>query len=207
LESIKPEDKPKVIGLIVGLVAVLGFVIFRLVSVLGSPAAPTPVVVNPAPTTGAIVAMNTPQESVIDVPKLTVSASFDPFKTVLVDPNRPAPVPMSGIKNPFQNKDSRTFEPPMPHRLPGTMDTGNVGSGTPVTIVPEKGVPILKGIVSYKNNPSVVLSVDNKDVMAGLGQTLPGGFVVVRIREKAVDLRRGTEKLTLSLVSEAPKTL
>ncbi len=114
-------------------------------------------------------------------------ADPDPFRPVLTR-RGPANVVIPPIDEPLAPPTQITGTPPKPVN-PGT---------TPGVIAVRPPNPKLTGVL-LGDRPLAVLEVNGQSQMASLGDRLPGGFRVIAITEKTVQLAFGKEVVTLTL--------
>lgn len=215
--TIRPEDKPKVIMIVVGIVAMNVFVFSRIIG--GAKASPAPTENKPA---------NAPANPAIanagGVGKLAAlpggdMKAWNKDETLPLplasDPFRPVPGTISSVADAEESapkpKPTPIVRPalptytrlPSPRRERGTRTTGilppmNVTFGGGST-APKEPMPDIevKGVI-MDDKAMVVLRVGSQSTYKNKGDRLQGGVIIENVTQDGVTFRIGNERRTLA---------
>jgi hypothetical protein len=115
------------------------------------------------------------------------------------DPGKPNPDPFKPVLN---SKQVTEPEATVEKLAPVSEISGSKSSPAPAEStqpVPERpAMPKLTGVL-LGDKPLAVFEIAGESQMASLGETLPGGYRVIAITERSVQLARGKEVVTLTL--------
>jgi len=212
--NVRPEDKPKLIALVVGIIGMLAFVFSRVLgggqpaqvttTVATQPAPAPPVASNPPAAshpTGTQVTQNAP--AIGDVKTLNQDESVplpftaDPFRPVISTEQKTASTEAHATP-------TITLKPTGGARMAqSTMSSGlsvlppmkvNV-SAQPIQEVMTEIV--LKGTIEQEKSMAI-LKMGDKTLYLTEGGRLPGGLVVEKVTAEGVVLRNGNRRTTLT---------
>ncbi len=179
------NDTTRLAVLGVGLIVIVALLIMQVQNFNAPQDTPIPAVGTTDKVASAAPAEPGGFESIIP-PSGPGVANADPFRPVLI-------------------KSGPRVVPPVVEKLPPSEITGTKPGTRPADPNQTPGVaiqrppsPRLTGVL-LGNQPLAVLELDGKSQMASLGQTLPGGFRLIAITEKSVQLAFGKEVITLTL--------
>lgn len=211
--AIKPEDKPKLIGLIVALVGVLAYVLIVFVPKLTAggteqaksdapPPALTTVAANTTtPATGQSpigqASAVLPDEDNVPIPPPPARDSFTPPPAL---GNGPAG---AGGGNPGNPGKPAPIGPPAPTKG-GSASAGGVTAvaiaGTPTTPVPPAPLPAieLKGVILGEHSVAVI-SVNGEVVQRETGDLISGGLKLAKISEVGITVQDGKRYLPVTV--------
>lgn len=208
--AIKPEDRPKLIGLIVALLGVIVYVVVALVPRLAAAAAPAAHVDSPPPaltsasatttagqqTTGGDASAALPDEDNAPVPPAPSRDTFTPPAATVqrrapIQPITPIPAPMG---------------PPVMQG--GMPQPGITGVGPAQVIAPPKPVlpPIeLKGVIL--GDPSVaVIRVNTEIVERQAGEIIAGDLRLAKIADVGITVQDGKRYVPVTVGHMMPGT-
>ena len=213
--SIKPEDRPKLIGLVAGLVGVLAYVLIVLVPRLTAGAAPAPKLDPPAALTAASApgqapgagtpaagdaSAALPDDDTAPVPAIVARDTFTPPPaTAPAPPPAPSPGmrPSPGPAQPLApvGPGPLVFSPPPPAPVQ-----------TPAAPVEPPLPPIeLKGVIL--GEPSMaVISINGEVVQRQVGDTVVGGVKLTQITDAGISVRRGKKDVAITVGHMMPGT-
>jgi hypothetical protein len=185
----KPNETPKLIALIGGLVVVIGFIVWQVVNVTGP--APKPVATKETETSSAVqVAAEkpapSPDEQEIEVPTLFASMSADPFRTVIkTEETAPTGSRLTGVAGArtLAGSTSKAGAPPVFPVLPGTFGAESVGVRVQGVIVGGDSVAVIR--------------YGEKAFVLHKGGVFGDGMKVLGITESHVTVRKGKETIVL----------
>ncbi len=215
--TIRPEDKPKVIMIVVGIVAMNVFVFSRIIG--GAKASPAPTdnkqantASTPATASGAgggkATALPGGDMKVWTKDETApITLAADPFRPVPgtvssvseEDGNTPKPKPALPVRL-IQPSYARlpTFQRDRRTRTTGVLPPMNVtfggGSALPKEPIPDIEV---KGVI-MDDKAMVVLRVGSQSIYKNKGDRLQGGVIVENVTQDAVTFRIGNERRTLA---------
>lgn len=224
--NVRPEDKPKVIAIVVGIVFVNIFVFSRLIS--GSQPAsaepskttdapsqtPTPASATPNATTSAKSSASPVAGADIKVwnkdESQPVPIAEDPFRPVVTASTEATPAP----KTPTEPATHSTEKASVPvkvkfnyHSKQGSrVANNNVGILPPINmnlqtrpVKQEEPLPEfeIKGVI-VDDNPMVILRMGERSLYKSVGERMQGGIVIERVTQEAVTFRIGRERRVLA---------
>ena len=193
----KPEDNNKVIGLIVGVVGVFGFVIFRTVSALGGSGAEAP------PVDGVVKSPNGDVKVAMGGPPAGATAANIDQATIDVKT-----FPLGTTPNPFhKDLDAGGITKPK-----GPTGRGNGGKGTlppltgPIVLANDEPPPppITVMGVNMGRNPVVVMQVGDKAFVVNKGDSFAKTYRVKEVSEKQVVIDDGKQLHYIRVGAPAP---
>ena len=210
--AIKAEDRPKLIGLLVGIVGVIAYVLVVLVPKLSATAAPAPH--TDAPTTLTAASATVPAQS-------AAAASGDASAVVPDSDEAPIPAPphrdsftpppMEGkgqlptVPAPAAKQSAPAGPPPGPGIATGVMQPIAIQAPAPMSPPPAPALPPveLKGVIL--GDPSVaVLSVNGEVVQRQVGDTIVGELKLVKISDAGISIQNGKKQITVTVGHAMP---
>ena len=211
--SSKPEDRPKLIGLLVAIVGVFLYVLITLVPKLtgaqtAPPAAPAPppaLAAASVGTPGGNTALTSPSGTASPLPneesdKVPPAPAHDLFTPPQGDKSQPLPgAPEAQPRRPV--KAAAAISGPAPTKPAGLAAT----PVAPAAPAPPALPPVeLKGVIL--GEPAVaVLSVNGEVVQRQLGDQIAGGLKLVKITEMGIVLQEGKKQIPV-IVGHAMST-
>jgi hypothetical protein len=195
-----PQDRPKVIALVVAIVLVIGFVVK---SFLGAKAAQQAVTTPPASAPSKVDTTWKPTEidpgPGIQSPRGPVSVAYsgaNPFRTVL--PDSSTAVRIQGGSS-MSQADRAVGRGPKVDGFDFTKLPNTGENGKPFQVDPPQNVLIkVEGVVTGGKKMAVV-SVGGETKFLNLGQKFGDGFMVVGISSKAVTFQRNGKRMTVGI--------
>ncbi|RYG27098.1 hypothetical protein EON82_00660 [bacterium] len=191
MSLVRTEDAPKAAALVVAIIAVFGFAIWRILSLSGGGAVPEPKA-NPvvlAATNALIVASadaSNDTEPEIDLPTLISSGAEDPFRDVVPKIVVPTATPRTPYRRPRGlRRGGSMFVSDLPI-LP--MPTSEVLA----VKIPEEEIHV-SGVIAG-DEAVAVMKVGTKDYVVKEGETVAGGVEVLEIDESSVTVREGHKR-------------
>ena len=195
--AIKPEERPKLIGLVVALIGVVAYVLLVVVPKITASAAPAPRPDGPpaltaasAGTSGAGGAGSSEASGALpdeDIAPIPPSPKRDTF----------TPPSASGHASPqAQAKPVQTVPHPVGPVLPGGPGAGLVPVGVaPAPVLP----PIeLKGVIL--GDPAIaVLSVSGEVVQRQVGDTIAPGLKLESITDAGISVQEGNKRVSITV--------
>ncbi|HEY0866625.1 MAG TPA: hypothetical protein VGE01_04580 [Fimbriimonas sp.] len=201
MENIRPEDRPKLIALLVAVIVVFGFVGLQIMKAV-NPGGSAPTTETVAKAEPAAEAAAPPEEDLIEVPALFASSTLNPFQTVLRDERRQPVAPAAPRPRTISGRYfANDTVPTMPEPVGGDIETGIDGGAPTEPVRPVAPVVKLKGII-YGSQPVAVVEVGGKEYVVRENESIDGGFVVRNIRDRSVQLSFGGTRTNLSLAAE-----
>lgn len=196
MTPINPQDRPKVIGLIVASMLMLGFVGKTAVSNFGPKKdvpPPTPAVApaTPPPAAGAPVPAAAPAPVAANDRTLELGGPEDPFRRVLPDPSRGNGAPPA------------RFQAPRPRALSGSLGVAPLPvSGGPGASLPAADPAIrLDGIVSAQDH-SAMLTIGDKTDLYRVGDQIAGTFRLIAVSDRDATFRGPSGVFTVNVGEE-----
>lgn len=180
MTPISPQDRNKAIILVLAVVAVFGFLFWRIFGSSGSTSeAPPPTVNLSTPTPGSTPPAVPAQ--VVEVAIPSTAALVNPFRTVLRPAGVAAAAPTGNRVRPAgPGLGQGTFPPVNP---------GDVPAGMSVE-------PNLIGVVTGAN-PVAIFKVGDREVVLHRGEKLDTGEVLDSVTNDSATLRKGGKKTVL----------
>ena len=202
--TIKPEDKPKMIGLGVAIFGVIAYLLITFIPKIGGdkPADSTTPGATPASATVATPATNAVDPAMSDLESDIVPPQ--PRTDIFQPPRGSAKPPEKNITSemkPNSAPTSTAIDPPLPGMSGGTINQPPAPSSGMMSIpVPAPGPPILLSgvMVGAGSNPLAVISLNGVTYYRRTGESI-GSLKIHSIQEAGIVVQEGT-KLTPILV-------
>ncbi|HLJ54547.1 MAG TPA: hypothetical protein VKT77_05860 [Chthonomonadaceae bacterium] len=205
--AIKPEDKPKLIGLAVALVCVFGYVLIVLVPKLTAGASPAAHTDAPPPLTTAAAqspAQPGPSangEASAAIPDDETAPVPPPSRDTFMPPpaGTPQPPPGQQVKAAAPSSSGPVLGPALPAgSAPGAAGPGGIAPAAVTIQAPPIPSVELKGVIL--GNPAVaVLSVNGEVVERQVGDALAYGLRLAKISEEGIIVRVGKRYMNVTV--------
>jgi len=212
MQKTKPEDTPKLIALVVAIIAVFAYVIYSFMKGGGDTAASTPEKVATASVPSSNQLMGQPFASADPSTMSPGGPTPDAAaraESLLADNSAP---PVVSVRDPFRSPvgaasapSGRVGEQYAPRNIPqprgvATQVGGTIGSGMPMPVeAPPPSELELKGVVSGGSRPMALLRIGNTLLNVYEGQKITKDLVVKKIGIASVSLMNKKDALQLEV--------
>jgi hypothetical protein len=213
MQKTKPEDTPKLIALVVAIIAVFAYVIYSFMKGSGDSAAVTPekVATASAPSSNQLMgqpfAATDPTTMTPGGPTPDAAARAE---SLMADNSAP---PVMSVRDPFRSPvgsasapSGRVGDQYSPERIPGprggvvSQVGGTIDPGMPMAVqAPPPSELELKGVVSGGSRPMALLRIGNTLLNIYEGQKITKDLVVKKIGVASVQLRHKSEAIQLEV--------
>jgi hypothetical protein len=208
MKPVAPEDRGRMLILLIAVVGVFGFAIWRVVSLSGPPPAANLVTPPPAKLTdGPTVTSTAPNGTVASGAgggTTTLGSQLvilePPANADLVDPFRAVLAKDESTSSPFPGAGPARSTPTPKVTLPDItpLKPGSLDGTLPTTIDAKIEPPKLSGIISG-NPPIGIFTINGKDEILHVGEKTSDGYLVQSISGSSASLARGKTKVNLSV--------
>lgn len=214
MQKTKPEDTPKLIALVVAIIAVFAYVIYSFMKGSGNSAQASPNTIAAAPSSSSNQLMGQPFASVDPTTMTPGGPTPDAAaraESLLADNSAP---PVVSVRDPFRSPvGGAAAAPPSgrvgsgyaPRNIPQPVGVssqvgGSVGAGMPMPVAaPPPSELELKGVISGGSRPMALLRIGQTLLNIYEGQKITKDLVVKKIGVASIELMNKKDSIELAV--------